>query len=149
MVLECIDATRMQHVLYSGLLLIVEKASIFGSDSLNQHNHASLLHNWKQAIQECGFRLEKYSTSSHTDKLLKSTSSKRSHIFAFRAIDVDNSETTKTVGLLSETDSNRSLSDWKMWIRQDFYNTDSSNGTTSASSEPHAEEGMRSETLLP
>jgi hypothetical protein len=71
---------------HRGLLLVVEKQSIFGKDSLTHpelwhSGKGALLQNWKQSISNHGFELVKYRTLDCPD-------GHRSHLFAFAAVDI-------------------------------------------------------------
>ena len=92
----------------------MEKASIFGVDTKNQHNHASLLFAWKQSIQQCGFKLDKYAMLT-PQTVSNATSIKRSHLFAFRVCNMTQDSVIVNNNNLS------SSSAYKMWIKQDFY----------------------------
>ena len=88
---------------FAGLLLIVEKESIFKSSSnqtvsgvsIDNANGGSLLQDWKEAISCTGFNLLKYSNTMAAD-------GRKFHTFAFKTTNSQN-QTTKS-----------------LWIRQDF-----------------------------
>lgn len=91
---------------HSGLLIIFEKESIFGQDTANQHNHASLVHNWKQAIRGLGFEFVKYRKLYH--------SGRKSHGLVFRKV---SDAMRDSVGWMPD-------GVFKLWIKQDFATRD-------------------------
>ena len=62
---------------HAGILLILEKESIFSNDSYNDSNH-SLLESWKEGICNEGFELLRY-------RRLLTKDSRKAHAFAFKA----------------------------------------------------------------
>lgn len=89
----------VQNKLRTGILLVIEKDSIFHGSN---HNNR-FLSLWKQAICNVGFEIIKYE--------ILITECKRSHAFAFKKI---NNSTMETTNLPSGNSSSL------LWIKQDF-----------------------------
>ena len=137
----------------AGLLLIIEKESIFSSDndskkSLSKHNNSTLLNCWKDTICSYGFELVRYRN------ILTSQDKRRCHALAFKTKNIPPLEGNSTIeasssGVINEKNSNKqsdtavsvSVSDnlllkntiankilfdsgkSGMWIKQDFLNS--------------------------
>ena len=84
----------------SGLLLIVEKQSIFNMPSVggSRYHNASFIHGWKSVIAEEGFRLVKY-------RRLRRSDGRHSHVFAFRTVSRNEEGESKSYQDSSEKDS--------------------------------------------
>ena len=134
----------------AGLLLLIEKESIFSYDLQTQQvtynwttNNGTLLHCWKQAIADCGFELVKYrnlvtATPTHETR--------RCHAFAFQTADIPSepqqaqqaAADSTDVGLSSSSSSSSSSSTGgvgptarpRLWIRQDFVSNPAFGETT-------------------
>lgn len=120
---------------HRGLLLIVEKHSIFGKDQVDRPDlycagKGALLKNFKQSICNLGFELVKY-------REMEPVNNRRSHLFAFATVDVDadvlSQQCEKLSDLLKSSDAggasvgsalNSKGEDGqllpRLWIKQDF-----------------------------
>ena len=101
---------------YSGLLLIVEKESIFGKDKELTMGLAQqppdLLKQWKTAISGEGFRLVKYRRLVHKDENANTNNNNKgkvtySHAFAFRTTDTSPDENENSPVVLDKEQRSR------------------------------------------
>ena len=123
-----IGTGHSQHPHHRGLLLIVEKHSIFGKDHVECNNlysagKGALLKNFKQSICNLGFELVKY-------REMEPVNNRRSHLFAFATVEVASvvlhQQCDRLSSMLSNGDVGGVTTDPegkllpRLWIKQDF-----------------------------